>query len=81
VPQGTKLLDAVRRAGLPLARACNGHGLCARCGVQILAASQPLGGGDAEENDALERNQVDRELRLACKLELVGDLTVTAPYW
>jgi ferredoxin len=81
VPEGTNLLDAVKLAGLPLARACDGHGLCARCGIRILANSDPLPVEDAEEQDAMLRNEIDRELRLACKIELCGDLTVTAPYW
>lgn len=81
VPAGTNLLDAVKSVGLPLARACDGHGLCARCGVRILSAAEPLPSGDAEEKDALQRNEIDSELRLACKVEISGDLSVTAPYW
>ena len=38
VPAGTSLLEAARRAGLPVASACGADGICARCGLDILEA-------------------------------------------
>jgi ferredoxin len=37
VRKGTRLIDAVREAGLPIARACGDDLICAKCGVRILS--------------------------------------------
>jgi ferredoxin len=39
VERGTLVVDAVRAAGLPIARACGDDLICARCGVRVLAGS------------------------------------------
>jgi 2Fe-2S ferredoxin len=83
VPAGTSLLEAARRAGLPVASACGAGGICARCGLTILSVS---GGPElAPESDSESRakraNRVDPALRLACRIALAADLVVTAPYW
>lgn len=81
VAAGTTLLHAVRRAGLPLAGACGAEGLCARCGVIVLAGAEALTAEGAEEAQAKARNRVDPAQRLACRLAVEGDLEVTTPYW
>ena len=79
VPRGASLLDAARGAGLPVARACGGTGLCSRCGVRVL--SGPVSVESADEAHAKRANRVDPELRLACLARLQGDVVVTAAYW
>jgi len=82
VPAGSTLLDAALAAGLPIARACGADGLCARCGVRILAGAET--GVDAEsaaEVAVRRRNRLDPALRLACRAHVLGDLELTAPYW
>jgi adenylate cyclase len=81
VPAGTTLLEAVRRAGLPIARACDGGGLCARCGVAVLSGAEMLAPASAAETAAKWRNRVPAELRLACRVEVRGPLEITASYW
>jgi adenylate cyclase len=81
MPRGTTLLEAVQRAGLPIARACGGGGLCGRCGVEVLAGGEGLAPpGDAEQR-AKRANRVPDALRLACQVELCGPLEVSAGYW
>jgi len=79
VAKGTRLIDAVRTAGLPIARACGDDLVCAKCGVRILegrvAREAPI------ERRAKERNRVPAELRLACALRVQSDLVVAADYW
>jgi ferredoxin len=79
VPKGTRLIDAVRAAGLPIARACGDDLICAKCGVRIVsgrvAREAPI------ETRAKARNRVTAGLRLACALRVQGDLAVTAEYW
>jgi adenylate cyclase len=81
VPAGTTLLEAARRAGLPIARGCGGEGLCGRCGLRVLAGGDALGAPDAAEERAKQRNRVPPELRLACRAELRGSVEVSAAYW
>jgi ferredoxin len=79
VPKGTRLIDAVREAGLPIARACGDDLVCAKCGVRIISGrvsrEAPI------ERRAKARNRVAPELRLACALRVQGNLVLTADYW
>ena len=79
VAKGTLLVDAVRDAGLPIARACGDDLVCAKCGVRVLEGT--LAREKAVERRAKERNRVAPELRLACAVRVQGDLTLTADYW
>jgi ferredoxin len=79
VPRGARLIDAVREAGLPIARACGDDLVCAKCGVRILsgrvAREAPV------ERRAKARTRIAPVLRLACALRVSGDLVLTADYW
>jgi len=81
VAPGTTLLEAARRAGLPIASACGADGLCARCGVRVLAGSAALSAEDEVEARQKRRNRVDPALRLACRAAVSGDVEVSASYW
>jgi adenylate cyclase len=81
VEPGTTLLDAVRSAGLPIARACGGGGLCGRCGLEILAGAESLAPERPAEASAKRRNRIDPALRLACRVCVEGPLEVRASYW
>ena len=78
---GTNLLEAARAAGLPIAQACSGEGLCARCAVLILRGDAGIAPETALENQAKQRNRVAPELRLACQVVPTSDVDVTASYW
>ncbi len=81
VPAGTSLLEAARRAGLPVASACGADGVCARCGLDILEGAEGLPAESERETDIKSANRVDEDLRLACRIRLECDLVVTARYW
>ena len=81
VAPGTPLLEAARRAGLPVARACGGEGLCGRCGLQILEGSGGLSPEQEDETRARRRNRVAEGLRLACCARALEPVTATAAYW
>jgi 2Fe-2S ferredoxin len=81
VPSGTSLLEAVRRAGLPVAAACSGEGACARCAMMIVVAAESLPGESPAETAAKARNRIDAGARLACRVGVTGDMTVTTSYW
>ena len=79
VVEDSPLIDAVRRAGLPLAAACDGDVLCARCGVSIVHGLPPS--ETAAERRVKARNRIDPGLRLACAVRVRGDLSIRAAYW
>ena len=63
VPHGTSLLEAARRAGLPVASACDRHAACGRCGLRVLAGAPRVERESARETELKVRNRVDAELR------------------
>jgi ferredoxin len=81
VVRGTTLLDAARRAGVPLASACDGGALCGRCGVTILAGRDAIAPEDERETQTLRRNRAGAGQRLACRVVVSSDLEVTTSYW
>jgi ferredoxin len=81
VTTGTTLLDAARHAGLPVANSCGADGICGRCGLTLLDGAEDTEAESKSEQEIKERNRIDPELRLACRVEVRCDLTVTAPYW
>jgi len=82
VPAGSTLLDAALAAGLPIARACGADGLCARCGVRIVAgAERGVDAASPAEVATRLRNRLDPALRLACRTHVLGDVEVAASYW
>jgi ferredoxin len=76
VAEGT-LLDAARRAGLPLASSCGGRGICDACRVTVKAGRDALSPPTAGELDA----RLDADERLACQARAVGAATITTRYW
>jgi ferredoxin len=81
VPAGTSLLEAARRADLPVASSCGADGVCARCGVEILIGADSLESETDREREIKLRNRIDPQLRLSCRITVSGDMTVTAPNW
>ena len=79
VPEGTRLIDAIRGAGLPIAHPCGDELICGKCGVRILEGA--VSRESAAERNAKERNRVPLEYRLACALRVRGDLVLQADYW
>ena len=81
VPAGTRLVDAVVAAGLPIARGCGADGLCGRCGVHILAGAGAVDPESDAEAAIKLRNRIDPAVRLACRAQVLGDVQLTASYW
>ena len=81
VPDGTTLLDAARSSGLPIASACSGVALCARCGLDIVSGAEALDPEQADELRQKQRNRIPPEQRLACRAGVHGPVVATATYW
>lgn len=81
VPEGATLLDAARAAGLPIARACTGRGLCGRCDLEILEGRGALSPEEPDERETLTRDRLAASRRLACQARVHGPVLATASYW
>ena len=81
VPAGTTLLEAARRADLPIAQACSAAGLCSRCALHVIGSTAGLSAENNHEVAVKRRNRLDTEVRLACQARVAGDVEVTASYW
>jgi adenylate cyclase len=81
VPEGTSLLDVARSAGLPIARACTGRGLCGRCDLEILDGQTCLSTETPAEREIRERDGIPAACRLACQARVRGAVRATASYW
>ena len=51
VQEGMTLLEAARRAGLPMASACGAEGICGRCGLRVLTGAGGLSAESAGETE------------------------------
>jgi ferredoxin len=79
VPSGTRIYDAVVKAGLPVASSCGASGTCGKCGLRVTAGrvSPP----SAHEVRVKKDNRIDASLRLSCMATVDSNIDVTADYW
>lgn len=74
VANGDNLLAAAANAGVYIHAFCGGDGVCGKCKVQVEQ-------GDVQSDTAasLKKEEYDKGLRLACKAQVVSDITVRIP--
>ena len=53
----------------------------AACGLELIQGGDAVEPETDREKRIKERNRIDPELRLACRVHPSGNLTVRAPYW
>lgn len=78
---GTLLLDAARRAGLPVAQSCGGVAVCSWCKMQVLEGADGLSPVEPPEERLMRRQSFKPNERASCQAEVHGDVTVTTTYW
>jgi len=76
VPIGFSILDASRQERIPHASVCGGRGRCSTCRVRILSGSGPLPAPGPTEARVLARLNATPDVRLACQLRPVNDLSI-----
>ncbi len=74
VPEGTRMLDAALKAGLPLYTPCGGVGTCGGCIVKITK-----GTFTAKSTAALPASLLSEGYVLACQTRISDNLTVVLP--
>jgi ferredoxin len=78
---GTLLLDAARRAGMPVAQSCGGFAICSWCKMQVLEGAENLSAVESNEERLARRQSFREGERASCQAEVHGDVTVTTTYW
>jgi adenylate cyclase len=76
IDRGTSVLEASRSAGIPHASVCGGRGRCSTCRVQVVAGLEGQPEAEARERATLRSISAGGDIRLACQLRPVGDITV-----
>jgi adenylate cyclase len=76
VALGTTVLEASRSAGIPHASVCGGRGRCSTCRVRIVRGLEELPAAAPEELRVLGRIGAPPNVRLACQLRPVRNLSV-----
>ncbi|MBI1861137.1 MAG: 2Fe-2S iron-sulfur cluster binding domain-containing protein [Deltaproteobacteria bacterium] len=81
VDDGTRLYDAAKSAGLPVASSCRGEFTCGKCVMQIVSGGENVSVQDEEERTLLVRERNDPTHRISCHTLVRGACTVTTTYW
>ncbi|MDQ7785769.1 MAG: ASKHA domain-containing protein [Desulfomonilaceae bacterium] len=73
VPRGITLWEALRDTDIDLESDCGGLGRCGKCRVSVVSA---LGPPTEDERRLLTEKQISEGVRLACRTEILEDMTV-----
>ena len=76
VPVGFSILEASRQERIPHASVCGGRGRCSTCRVRVLSGAGPLPPPGPTEARVLARLSATADVRLACQLRPVHDLSI-----
>ncbi len=81
VPAGSLLMEALLKAGLPVASSCHGDGICGKCRIQIVGGTENLTKINDIETIVRDRLKVPREYRISCQARVTGDILIDTSYW
>lgn len=81
VPHGANLMQELLKAGVPVASSCYGDGVCGKCRLQIAQGKENLSAPNVTEDILRERLRLDRDVRISCQTQVLGDITIDASYW
>jgi adenylate cyclase len=76
-PRGFTVLEASRFAGIPHASVCGGRGRCSTCRIRVTGPAAALPEASPAERRLLERVGAAPNVRLACQLRPLVDISVT----
>lgn len=75
VPDGIRLVNAIRNAGIDIGHRCGGHAQCTTCRVEVHEGEpDTMTAAEYEKLDAIRQLGT---LRLACQIRVHNDMTVT----
>ena len=76
VDPGTSVLEASRLAGIPHVAVCGGRGRCSTCRIRLIEGLEGQPEADGREKATLKSISAAPDVRLACQLRPIRDLTV-----
>ncbi|MFW6116125.1 MAG: ASKHA domain-containing protein [bacterium] len=77
ISEGRSLLEAARKAGVGLNAVCGGAGICGTCRVRIVEGK--VSPPNKSEEKFLDQREFTEGYRLACQVEVWGDVLVDVP--
>jgi 2Fe-2S ferredoxin len=80
-PKKSNLLKLLQSKGISVGSACGGMGICASCKVTVIQGASHLSPPNEIEEDLAERNNLQRNERISCQTEVLGDIEITTGYW
>jgi len=75
VPRGWSVLEASERHGVPHLSLCGGRARCSTCRVRVAGPAAHLPSPNADEARTLQRIHAAPDVRLACQLRPLGDIS------
>lgn len=75
--EGKSLLDSARESGVYIPSECNGKGKCGRCRIRLIEGE--AGPFTQEESEFIKDLDRQQGYRLACKTQVVGEVTILVP--
>lgn len=77
VADGATLLEAAREAGVGLNAVCGGAGVCGTCRLRVVEGI--VSSASKSERTFLSQDRIDQGYRLACQVDIHGDVLVEVP--
>jgi len=82
IPDSAKaLLTILLQHKVPVASSCGGEGVCAKCQIEVVEGKENLSSVTEIEQLAKDRFGWKSQQRMSCQCYVLGDCTVTTPYW
>tara|TARA_B100001248_G_scaffold261706_1_gene253767 strand:+ start:7563 stop:7850 length:288 start_codon:yes stop_codon:yes gene_type:complete len=81
VEAGTNLMQALTKAGVPVASSCKGKLVCGKCYIEVVEGSYNLSSASEEERDFMDLKDIPSGCRMACACQIEGDVCLDTPYW
>ncbi len=81
VESGTLLMEALLKAGFPVASSCHGDGICGKCRIQILEGVENLSKINEVEQLVRDRIGIAKEYRISCQSRVMGEILIDTSYW
>lgn len=81
VASGTPLMKALLAADIPVASSCGGDGVCGKCRLEIVIGANHLSPPNTEEDFLKQKLKIEKNFRISCLTQVLGDIEVRASYW
>ncbi len=81
VPVGANLMKSLLENNLPVASSCDGDGVCGKCSIQIVSGMTHISTANDTEKFLADVHDLEKNERISCQVEVLGDIEVDTRYW